>query len=317
MMAPPAQPAAAAVLAGEFYGSLTDSDFVPAGAKKPLSTGRRHVDRITMAMSLVVPWLAFVIACAVLTYRNRLAGLWLALLFLLVLRLAYIAYDCWRGRHRRGGVGASLISMFFLTTVLAAIIVGIVVGKQNSAMLQPYDVMSNMGIYFDVNPGAPEEHFQVEDAGRVFFVPGTHLDVSKSEGFKSGSVYCVAPVTSTALKPGDTVDFWAVGVDCCSGTAPDFTCGDYANPKVYAGMQLMDNGQRPYFRLAVQQAEAAYKVRSPHPMFIHWMQDPIAKSNSYLAAAHNRFVFAIFCSLAVQLFLVCILAALLSKYHVQ
>lgn len=317
MEPPPPAEATAAAVGGEWYGSLTEADVMPASKRKPLSTGRRQVDSISLLQSLVVPWLLFVIACALLTFRVRLAGLWVALLFLIVWRLLYLAYDCWRCRHQRSGYAAWLVAVFFLTTVTAGLIAGIVVGRQNSAMLEPYDTMANMGIYFDVNPDAPGIGYQLVDAGRIFFLPGTRLDVSKSEGFKSGSVYCVAPVTSGKLRPGATVDFWAVGVDCCSGTTADYQCGNYNNPNVYAGMRLLDDGQRGYFRLAVQQAEAAYKIRSPHPVFLHWTRDPIADMNVYPEEARKRFCVAVFVVLAVQFFLTCILAALLSKFHLR
>merc|ERR1719486_1405096 len=141
-----------------------------------------------------------------------------------------------------------------------------------------YDI-ENLNTYPSVNPTV-ERGQQLMDSGRVYFSPGTRLDISKSSAFKNTDIYCVTPIVVGKDKL-PSYDFWAVGLNCCSGKANDFHCGEYNNEYARAGLRQMRDDQRPFFRLAVQQAEAAYNVKAAHPLFYFWLQDPIAEMNSY------------------------------------
>jgi hypothetical protein len=155
-----------------------------------------------------------------------------------------------------------------------------------------------------VNP-ATSSGQQLMDAGAVFFAHGSYLDFTKAISFSSGSKYCVVPIVLGKPERAD-YDFWAVGIDCCdehprgntfptvAGEPQKFHCGDYNNPNARAGLRMMNTALRPYFRLAVEQAEAAYDIKAPHPLFFYWMEDPIngdGRSNGQLlgAASSNMF----------------------------
>ena len=78
--------------------------------------------------------------------------------------------------------------------------------------------------------------------------------------------------------PLETYDFWAIGMDCCSVNAADFHCGaglgwilsvrperakgqartggEVGNFKAHSGLRLLDDRQRSFYRLAVEQAGA-------------------------------------------------------------
>lgn len=61
------------------------------------------------------------------------------------------------------------------------------------------------------------------------------------------------------------------------GTGENFTCGDVFNKRAYAGMRLLDSDRRPYYRLAVQEAEAQFGIRADRPMFFEWRYDPVSE----------------------------------------
>ncbi len=55
-----------------------------------------------------------------------------------------------------------------------------------------------------------------------------------------------------------SVDFFAVGVDCCSATAADFKCGAFNDPTARAGLRILNPDLTASFRLAVQGGESEF-----------------------------------------------------------
>merc|ERR1719253_247904 len=144
---------------------------------------------------------------------------------------------------------------------------------------QPYNDLKNLNVYPSVEPNLYRGS-QLMDAGEIEFVPGSHLQINMSYGFKNDDVYCVAPIVSNSSAMG-YYDFWAVGINCCSGHLPDFHCGEYANPGAHKGLRLMRDDQRGYFRLAVEEATAAFNIKAPAPTFFYWMEFPSDEVHSY------------------------------------
>jgi hypothetical protein len=169
---------------------------------------------------------------------------------------------------------------FAAVAFFVAITLGAILGDAiyHYYMKTYYDI-ENLNTYPSLNP-AVEPGQQVMDVGRMYFTSGTHLDVKKTAAFKNNDVYCVTPIV-WGNEELPSYDYWAVGMNCCSGEPGDYHCGEYDNPNANAGMRLMRDDQRPFFRLAVQQAEAAFKIKAQHPVLLFWLQDPIAEMNSY------------------------------------
>jgi hypothetical protein len=118
---------------------------------------------------------------------------------------------------------------------------------------------------------------EVSDAGILHFRAGSHVEPSISWHFKSGSLYCVAPIVSnTSEVPfSQTYDFWAVGKDCCSSTAADFRCGSWGHlGSTMGGIRVVDEDDTVMYRLAVQQTASLYNILAPKPVFVEWSLDP-------------------------------------------
>uniref|UniRef100_A0A0G4IAK2 Uncharacterized protein n=1 Tax=Chromera velia CCMP2878 TaxID=1169474 RepID=A0A0G4IAK2_9ALVE len=204
---------------------------------------------------------------------------------------------------RKRGVSWNLFSSIALTIGL---VLAVFLGDLNFRfnMSRYYDI-ANLQVYEDVKPDV-DKGSSLMDAGKVYFASGTTLDNTRGVGFKNGDVYCVAPIVKDTMTD---YDFWAVGKNCCADRA-DFRCGEYANRRARAGLRMMDDEDRPFYRLAVVEAtnaDSANPMPAPHPLFFYWMQDPLAAQNAYRDDGFKFFLIAIFSHFAFNL--LCVIVA--------
>merc|ERR1719444_780555 len=108
-------------------------------------------------------------------------------------------------------------------------------------------------------------------------------------------------------------DFWAVGKNCCSGNQANFHCTNFNNPYANGGLRLMSDGDRAFYRLAVQQAEAAYSIKAVHPLFFHWVQEPFVMVESWKYTGQSEFVAWLFSAFVFQTFIVGFATLVFSK----
>jgi len=283
--------------------------------------GRKRMNIVSIAMSLFLPWALFSVVFAVMSFslhyqQPMFAYLIVGLCFAVVIWSGFHA----AGEARKKNAGAGKEPTWYIFIFLALLLAwgcGFVFGDVNFfTNLQPFYDVTNLNTYTRIDPSKFRGQ-QLMDAGRVVFTSDTKLDLRRSMGFKNVDQYCVAPITigdeNATYKTLPTYDFWAVGTGCCSGNSADFHCGEFNNPAAHAGLRLMNDGQRAFFRLAVQQAEAAYNIKAVHPLFFYWMQDPIDEVNAYQDEGFRYFVLGMFSYFALQLFLVVCAVIVFSK----
>jgi len=288
------------------YGALGGFPEKPRRSKRPSNV-------VSMVVALAVPWLIFTSVFGILSfelyYRSQEVALFLVGLgFVVVVVLGYFAVDSLRSGGNDHGMDANWYLFTFLTSFLAWT-VGVAAGSANFAHdMRPYYDVAAMNFYPAIDPATMHGN-QLMDAGRMVFKPGSQLDLRYSMAFQDVELYCVAPVAIRNVSNGKVpvlgnYDFWAVGVNCCSGESHDFQCGDFSNPRAHSGLRLMRDEERPFFRLAVQQAEASYNIQAKHPVFLYWLQNPTHELKRYKEEGFKYFTFGVFSHLSVQLFLV-------------
>jgi hypothetical protein len=260
---------------------------------------------VAVCMNIFLPWFIFCTLFAAMSFSFHYQHPTLA--WFLVLGGFFIAgvtaFLAYRTKQRdRDPMWYTFAALAILLATTLAMIFGDMNFWYN---MQPFYDIGNLNTYPSVNP-ARERGQQLMDAGRVYFADGTGLDMAKAMGFKNLDLYCVAPIVNGQAQLA-SYDFWAVGINCCSGVSSDFRCGEFNNPHARSGLRLMRDDQRPFFRLAVQQAEAAYNLKAAHPLFFYWMQDPVAEMNSYRDDGFKYYLLGIFTHFAFNLF--CVICA--------
>mmetsp|Transcript_112611 Transcript_112611/g.351056 ORF Transcript_112611/g.351056 Transcript_112611/m.351056 type:complete len:330 (+) Transcript_112611:82-1071(+) len=286
--------------------------------KSPFARGKRTSNVVAIVSCFLIPFFIFVAVMALQTFSihyesAQLCTLICILLLVVVGLFGYFAFSA--VRRRSEGVSEPAWYVFLFLTSLLAWIVSFTVGKSNyESNMKPYFDIQQLNVYASVDP-AKYRSAQLMDAGRITFTPGSHLDLSRSMGFRNLDTYCVAPVVSGSGANVSSYEFWAVGINCCSGHAPDFHCGEYNNPRALSGLRLMSDSQRAFFRLAVDQAEAAYTLVARHPIFMYWMQDPIAEVNAYQDEGYKYFLMGVVVFAVAQVFLVAIAAVIFSRMY--
>lgn len=307
--------AEAATFAG--YGAAGDDKLGGASKSLFLRFNRRRLNLLSIIGAFVWPSALFAgilaIQCFDLSYRQpTLAILLEALGFLLVVIVAGIAINH-RSQSFMNPETEPSWYIFLAVTMLIAWVLAMVVGNSIylAVSLQFYEIL-DLNSYSDVDPNTMRGQ-QLMDAGAVAFASGTSLDLAMSMGFKSNSMYCVAPIVSNSSAAPATYDFWAVGKDCCTSGQADFACSGYNDPRANGGLRMMNDKDRAYYRLAVQQAEATYQITAAHPLFFEWVADPMSMVSGWETSSHKQYLVWVLTFVTVQAFLVASAAITFSK----
>lgn len=272
---------------------------------------RKRLNVVAILLSLFVPWLMFCFLFAALSFRihyERPVLCWFLVFVVFICGVvlpAVVAYIATRRRKSYEEYDEAEPTWWRLFAFMSALafVSGLVFGFLNYSlyMESAYD-LQNLATYKDVDiQGMKGE--QLMDAGRVTFAKGTRLDLHLSMGFKNVDVYCVAPIINGMAAPV-TFDFWAVGKNCCSGVQADFHCGAFRDPNANGGVRLLHDEDRPFYRLAVQEAEATHKIEAKHPIFFLWGEDPIRRTDDFQHSGYVNYFLGCAAYFGLQAFIV-------------
>jgi len=266
---------------------------------------RRRINVVAICVNIFLPPLIFSCICSVMSFSvhyTHARRAWSVVAFFTFVAFVVLS-DAVRMHSRRER--DPQWHAFSSLSLFAAVLVATIVGDTNFVYnMQAYYDILNLNVYPSTNPAIASGQ-EMMDAGRVYFSDGTTLDMTKAMSFQESDLYCVAPIINGESMPSG-YDFWAVGVNCCNPVSSDFRCGQFNNPAARSGLRLMDAEQKPYFRLAVQQATEAYHIRAPHPLFFEWMQDPTNELEKYLETGWKWYLVSIFTFFAINTFAVII-----------
>jgi len=291
------------------------------GGAPPLPPRKRpsRLNFAAICLCLFVPWLLFCLMYAVMSfslhYNDKLTCyLCVFIGFLIVVGVCKLAFD---STQKTDASADPSWFVFLAVASLIAWVAGVALGDMNFFYnMEPFYDVSNLNSYPSVDPSSTPGQ-QLMDAGRMTFVSGSRLDVKKAMGFRNLEVYCVAPIVkgnaTTSQGAVASYDFWAVGLNCCSGAQGNFACGEFNNPHASSGLRVMRKDQSTFYRLAVKQAEAAYGIKAKHPVFLYWMQDPLLEIAAYMDEGMKFYIFGVFTFFAFLLFLILVAVVIFSK----
>jgi len=260
--------------------------------------------------------------------ESRISEPWIFNIFLhpLIFNFVYYCYSFW---HRNGykqyipyaaqfGVLVVIVlvllyglrraawrrSPWFWWCVVNAIIAsgaGALYGNRNYDLINYYYTFRGMATYVNINPTL-DFGGSFGDAGEVYFKEGSRVDTVRGVAFKNTNLFCAAPIVLEVLdengevveqaEPPESMDWWAIGVDCCSPSGEDFHCGEVGTPLARAGMRLLDNFDLPFYEFAVHQWAAKHGIPAKNPLFFTWVSDPLGKVAAQYLQAHQEYYLA-------------------------
>jgi len=283
------------------YGAPVYSENTPGLPKARFSHAhRRRNNVVVIILSTLVPPAIFAAVNAALSFSihfDHPTACWLVVALCLVATIAagvlaiQARRESWRATSQLAAAWLVFLAVFSVVAFVAAVVLG---RHHYWVSTLPLREAESLSAYHDVDPSS-RTGSQMTDAGLVSFVKTSHLDLGKAMMFKNDDMYCVAPIVSD--KTTKTYDFWAVGVDCC---ATEFQCAHYDDPNAHSGVRLLREDQEGYFKLAVQQAQAAYGIRSGQPLFFYWAHDTVSELKAFEDEAKHSVTFECSMFLAFQ-----------------
>jgi hypothetical protein len=139
----------------------------------------------------------------------------------------------------------------------------------------------------------------------------TSVDASRAAGFRSGDIYCAAPILDPDVASGSImrVNYWAIGINCCDDFG-SFTCDAAREYTGGTGVVMKGGGMPGYgdhadeFRLAAAKAAGVNNmVSAPGAVYVRFVSETSSIEHYYLARTMFSFVWSLLVGLGVIGFL--------------
>lgn len=237
-----------------------------------------------IAIAVALPWLLFfLVECLFLfAYGDMRVLVWVLVSLCALLSLLFVFLGV-AARH------AMFLVLGFLC--LAAVVVSCSVGLFiDGRFLCRFRELERGSEYTGVSPlrSARATH----DAGVLHFVNGTFVDDRRTLGYvSSGRIFCVAPVGLEG-EYARTVEYWAVGVDCCEKRT-NFDCGSARDLQAVTAVVEPQSSASEAHARAIAQAESVYNLTSSeHAQMTHFTSRPSEVSDGFWDQAMNTAMLA-------------------------
>lgn len=223
----------------------------------------------------IVPLVLFLLVCRAWSTKLHFDSVAASLMVLVACALVPAAFGSWFFMGRK--LCDARWPAFTFALTLLAVVSGCIYGNHNYWNYgYPVYELGQLATYVNIDPSTDKGQSYM-DAGIINFKASSYVDVSRAIAFRSYHMYCAAPIVRTTLQEGVTkhpTDFWAVGMNCCEADGSAFTCGEVMEEGAQAGIRLVEEEQRQFLNLAVEEWSAQYKIPVQHPLFFEWVVEP-------------------------------------------
>eukprot|EP00929_Paragymnodinium_shiwhaense_P040105 TRINITY_DN20965_c0_g1_i1.p1 TRINITY_DN20965_c0_g1~~TRINITY_DN20965_c0_g1_i1.p1 ORF type:complete len:340 (+),score=63.10 TRINITY_DN20965_c0_g1_i1:113-1132(+) len=278
------------------------------GPRSIFSPGHRiRMNMVPIFINVFIPWGVYVTVAGICSFSMLYRHPELSHLLLQVVGVScavLVALAAWARRNDPEPTWYTYFAVAVTCFAIAGAAHGVSLYESHSKHFQQ---LQDLKLVHGVDAGH-ESGQNFLDTGVIYFAQGNEVDGTKAHHFKLKTTYCVAPVAGGyggAYPTTLSYDFWMVGKDCCSIGSPDFRCGDWTSGgPAPSGVRVLQDDDIPFYRLAVQQAEATYDIAARTPIFFEWVQDPSTALNvwnqrimrSYIFGCVFAFITAWFCA---------------------
>lgn len=279
---------------------LATKDFKTYGIAKKDVQERKPAPIPLLVALLLVPTVIFAAAFYLMSFSLRYHSAAVSSLICYCMVLPAFAF---LGMSLGASGKERTLSLIIGSCCFLAWVAGYVWGDYNyQTLMRPYYDITQLNTYQRIDPNTMSGS-QFMDAGMLQFVGGSRYETKYSMSFKNGDTYCVAPIAkenATGQVSVDSFDFWAVGINCCSGHAVNFQCGLYSQSSAW-GLRVMEDSHRNMYEVAIKQAEASFSISASHPILVYMVADPMQEVHEWSDDGTKNFVFGIFAYFAFQI----------------